>query len=78
MIDKRRAVFKDEVYVYAVDDVHGLGQFMEIERETDDEGETERIKDELKIFVEKIGARGIENKGYVQMYVEKYYPQLLK
>lgn len=78
VLDKKRAVFQDENYVYAVDDVRGLGKYMEIEKETEDKSETEKIKDDLKRFANEIGVKTIDEKGYVQLYVEKYYPHLLR
>jgi adenylate cyclase class IV len=77
VIDKKRTQFKDAEYVYALDEVNGLGTFLEIEKETESEKEAEAIRAKLRKHAEQFDLKIIDNTGYVQMYVEKFYPQLL-
>jgi len=78
VIDKHRATYKDSTYTYMLDDVKGLGKYLEIERETESAEEARQIEEELKAYARAAGVQKFEHKGYVQWYVEKYYPELLK
>jgi len=76
MLDKIREKFRDEDFEYSVDDVKGLGQFMEIETQAS-EDQLEEIKEVMRENVKNLKLKLITT-GYNELYWRKHNFDLYK
>ena len=72
-IAKSRRETKIGEYSICIDEVEGLGNFIEIEKLVDENADHDEIVDELRIFAEKLGVDRADSvdKGYDVLLTEK-------
>ena len=76
VVDKERKTFMFENYEIALDQVEGLGHYVEVEYKGEEEVlDTKKIAEEMKDFIEKTGCQIIEQDfvGYPYLLLKKRY-----
>ena len=77
VIDKTREKFKDDEFVFCLDDVKGFGKFLEIEsmasQGTDLEGLKRKMIERVEIFSPKFLST-----GYIELFVKRMDPSLYR
>lgn len=71
IIDKIREKYKDKKFEYCLDNIKGLGVFLEIESLIANEKEAEKLKEEMKDRVKELELKRITT-GYCGVYWRKY------
>jgi adenylate cyclase, class 2 len=72
-IKNRRAEYIYENLVLCLDHVEGLGDFLEIETQCEEESETGQAVAQVQAFAAGVEARQV-NVGYVELWLQKYHP----
>ncbi|HZS77240.1 MAG TPA: CYTH domain-containing protein [Ktedonobacteraceae bacterium] len=72
-IENQRAEYHYENMVVCVDHVEGLGDFLEIETQCEEESETPQAIERIQAFAAGLEARQVHI-GYVELWLQKYHP----
>lgn len=70
-IDKRRVSYQDGGFRIDIDDVRGLGRYLEIERMADESVDHERILNAMRHHLKGLGLRHVDV-GYNELYWRKH------
>jgi len=73
-IENRRAQYTYENLVICVDQVEGLGDFVEIETQCEEGSDTQQAVGRVQDFAAGFAARQVRV-GYVELWLQKHHPQ---
>ncbi|QBD83689.1 CYTH domain-containing protein [Ktedonosporobacter rubrisoli] len=76
-IDNRRETYTDGRIVLSIDHVEGLGDFLEVETQCQDESDTSLAQAQLQAFVADLNVEHIKV-GYVELWLYKHNPEAYK
>ena len=73
-IDNEKEIYKTNKYEIAVENVKGLGIFMEVEYCTNDDVDVNEVKKEINKFIDDLNIKVSQelNMGKPEMYLRKY------
>lgn len=77
IIDKTREKFKDDEFVFCLDDVKGFGKFLEIETMASQDSNLEELKKRMVERVKDFNPKFLPT-GYIELFVKKKDPNLYK
>lgn len=73
-IENQRAEYRNENLVLCVDNVEGLGDFLEIETQCEEESGTRQAIEQVQAFAAGLEARQVHI-GYVELWLQKHRPR---
>ena len=71
VLEKKRRIYTDGKFYYMIDDVKGLGSFLEMEAKVYNESEISRVKKEMLELADKLKLKRILT-GYNELYWRKH------
>lgn len=77
IIEKTRARFKDDEFLFCLDDVRGFGRFLEIEAMTTPGSDLEGLKKRMAERVRALNPRFLPV-GYIELFVKEREPNLYR
>lgn len=69
-IEKSRKKYQYEIFEISLDDVKGLGKFVEVEVKTEEKN-YEKYRDQVLKTLKKLGIEKMERKSYLELYLRK-------
>lgn len=72
-IKKRREYYAYGTLTVSLDDVEGLGQFVEVEALASSEASVEAAEAEIGAFAERLGLRERVDATYLELYLQRYF-----